>query len=183
MPGCWVHNKNDLYHIRFIHNKFGALPLKTFPKLGFWRKKVFEKIVGIKIVPMLNYVAYDKQKAIAKLAQELNWQHPGGKHFESLFTRLYQTYILPQKFKVDKRKAHLSNLIQSGQMMRREAILELSWPAISADALGADRRAVLAKLAISDIEFDKMMSDPPRLHSDYPQYFPGYTFLKALHVF
>ncbi|MEI2709148.1 MAG: hypothetical protein V9E96_09070 [Chitinophagaceae bacterium] len=32
------------------------------------------------------------------------------KHYESVFTRFYQGYILPVKFSIDKRKAHLSNL-------------------------------------------------------------------------
>ncbi len=82
--------------------------------------------MGSKIIPLLNYLEYNKQEAIAELEQKLNWQHSGGKHFESFFTRLYQTYILPVKFKVDKRKAHLSNLIQSGQMSREKAIAELA---------------------------------------------------------
>lgn len=98
MPGCWVHNKNDLYHILAIHKRFGSKSLKTFPRLGFMRKKYFEKILGIKIVPLLNYVKYDKEGAIKELQEKLDWKHPGGKHFESLFTRLYQTYILPVKF-------------------------------------------------------------------------------------
>ncbi|MCW3125562.1 MAG: biosynthesis protein WbpG [Bacteroidetes bacterium] len=179
MPGCWVHNKNDLYHIRSIHKKFGSIPLKTFPKLGFIRKKYFEKILGIKIIPLLNYVEYNKQGAIDLLEQKLEWKHPGGKHFESLFTRLYQTYILPVKFGVDKRKAHLSTLIQSGQISRKDALDELSKPIISSDALRADRTAVLAQLSILEADFEQMMAAHPRSHKDYPYYFYGYKWLRS----
>jgi len=178
MPGCWVHNKNDLYHIQSIHRRFGSKPLKTFPRLGFVRKKFFERIIGIKMRPLLNYVEYNKENAIKELQQKLDWKHPGGKHFESLFTRLYQTYILPVKFGVDKRKAHLSNLIQSGQMSREEAIRELAKEIISPEALHTDRIAVLTQLAISEPEFEEIMSTPPKAHTDYPCYFPGYISLK-----
>jgi N-acetyl sugar amidotransferase len=178
MPGCWTHNKNDLYHILSIHKRFGSKSLKTFPRLGFLRKKYFEKILGIKIVPLLNYVKYNKEEAIRELQEKLDWKHPGGKHFESIFTRLYQTFILPEKFGVDKRKAHLSNLIQSGQMQREEALKELSKEIISPEALLADRIAVLKKLELTDSEFAAIISNPPKAHSAYPRYFPGYNFLE-----
>ena len=180
MPGCWVHNKNDLYHIKSIQKRFGSMPLKTFPRLGFLRKKFFEKIIGIKIRPLLNYVEYNKESAIKDLQQNLDWKHPGGKHFESLFTRLYQTYILPVKFGVDKRKAHLSNLIQSGQMTREEALAELAKEVISPEALRVDRKAVLSKLGLTDEQFDAIMATPPKSHSEYPCYFPGYRFIKTV---
>lgn len=180
MPACWVHNKNDLYHIISIHRRFGTLPMRTFPKLGFIRKKYFEKLLGIRIIPLLNMVPYNKEAAIQVLQQELNWQHPGGKHFESLFTRLYQTYILPVKFRVDKRKAHLSNLIQSGQLSRGEALSALAAEIISPEALDTDMHRVLDKLDLSQEEFRRLMNIPPKCHDDYPCYFPGYSFLRAV---
>ncbi len=180
MPACWVHNKNDLYHITSIHTRFGTAPMRTFPKLGFIRKKYFEKILGIRIIPLLNLVPYDKEAAIQILQNELDWQHPGGKHFESLFTRLYQTYILPVKFGVDKRKAHLSNLIQSGQLSRAEAVDALAAEIISPEALSMDKARVLHKLGLSDHEFEELMALPPRAHFEYPCYFPGYSVWRAL---
>ena len=49
----------------------------------------------------------------------------GGKHFESVWTRFYQGYILPKKnLTSTKRKAHYSSLILSKQM-NRDAALEL----------------------------------------------------------
>ena len=50
------------------------------------------------------------------------------KHYESIFTRFYQGYILPNKFGIDKRILHLSTLIISKQLKRDEAIKELKSP-------------------------------------------------------
>jgi hypothetical protein len=59
------------------------------------------------------------------LEKELGWRRYGGKHYESIFTRFYQGYILPNKFGVDKRKLHYSTLIISGQISREQALLEI----------------------------------------------------------
>lgn len=154
-PVCWVHNKNDLYHIKSIHRKFGKVPLKTFPRLGFIRKKYFEKTGKIKIIPLLNFVKYNKAQAIAEMTHNFGWQYPGGKHFESLFTRLYKTYILPVKIGLDKRKAHNSNLIHSGQATRDEALTKLALPPISVSRLETDKQASLQKLAIDEKVFNE----------------------------
>ena len=59
------------------------------------------------------------------ISDKLNWTDYGGKHYESVYTRFYQSYILPVKHNIDKRRAHLSNLICSGQITRSYAINEL----------------------------------------------------------
>ena len=59
------------------------------------------------------------------LERELGWKYYGWKHYESIYTRFYQGYILPKKFGYDKRKSHLSSLICSGEMTREEALEEL----------------------------------------------------------
>ncbi|MBK8773971.1 MAG: N-acetyl sugar amidotransferase, partial [Chitinophagaceae bacterium] len=51
---------------------------------------------------------YIKDDVKLLLQKELNWKDYGGKHYESIWTRFYQGYILPVKFGIDKRKAHLS---------------------------------------------------------------------------
>jgi hypothetical protein len=51
-----------------------------------------------------------------------------GKHHESLFTKFYQGYILPTKFGVDKRRAHLSDRIRNGEMTRDEALTVIETP-------------------------------------------------------
>ena len=102
------------------------------------------------------------------LSSELGWNYYGGKHYESLFTKFYQAYILPEKFGIDKRKAHLSSLIRNGEITREDALKELKKPLYDAEKLYEDKKYVLSKLGFSEKEFEKIMKMPARPHSDYP---------------
>ena len=59
------------------------------------------------------------------LKKRFNYRPYPYKHYESVFTRFYQAYILPKKFGVDKRKLHLSNLIISKEITREQALINL----------------------------------------------------------
>ena len=61
-------------------------------------------------------MCYDKKDAMKIISDKLNWTDYGGKHYESVYTDFTQSYILPVKHNIDKRRAHLSNLICSGQI-------------------------------------------------------------------
>jgi hypothetical protein len=102
------------------------------------------------------------------LQDELGWKYYGGKHYESIYTRFFQGYILPKKFNIDKRRAHLSTLICSGQMSRQAALEELKDNSYSEGQQGEDREYVLKKLGLSSAEFDGIMSLPRRCSWDYP---------------
>jgi hypothetical protein len=119
-------------------------------------------------IPILNYVPYQKEAVKQRLRAELGWQDYGGKHHESVFTRFYQSYILPKKFGVDKRKSHLSTLICAGQLSRAEALEELGKPICPPELLEKDKRFVLKKLGFTEEEFDFYMEQPPVLHLAYP---------------
>src|SRR5690606_37998474 len=99
-----------------IHAKYGDLVLKTYPFFSILKKKYYLYFKKLSFVSPINWAPYDKQKIKAIISKEIGWIDYGGKHHESIFTKFYQNYILPTKFKIDKRKAHLSNLICSGQM-------------------------------------------------------------------
>ncbi len=83
------------------------------------------------------------------IKKELDWRDYGGKHYESQFTKFYQAYILPEKFHIDKRKAHLSTLICSGQMTRSEALLEMEKPLYDPAQLKSDKEYVMKKFGLS----------------------------------
>jgi hypothetical protein len=101
------------------------------------------------------------------LTDEFGWRDYGGKHYESVFTRFYQSYILPTKYGIDKRKAHLSNLILNGEVTRVEALAELSNPPDDPDRQKADKRYVAKKLGWSEAEFDEILALPPRRHEEF----------------
>ncbi len=170
LPKSWVYIKTDVKNIKAIHKLFGKKKIETFPFVStlqhLWNDKFTKKIRYINI---LDYINYNKIKAKEILKEELSWKDYGAKHFESIFTRFYQAYILPKKFGIDKRKAHLSSLICSGQITRKEAIDELKRdPYSSKKLLEVDKEYVLSNLGFSKAEFEKIMSEKPKSHLDYP---------------
>ncbi|MHC1783281.1 MAG: hypothetical protein AB9891_11120 [Anaerolineaceae bacterium] len=76
----------------------------------------------MKVFPILDYIPYVKEDVLGVLQNELGWEYYGGKHYESIYTRFFQGYILPKKFNIDKRRAHFSSLIRSGQKTREQEL-------------------------------------------------------------
>lgn len=165
LPKAWV-NK-DSTNLRNIHKTFGTIPLKSYPLQNRFQKLFQKWKEPLTSIPLLNYLPYNKQKAKQEIISELGWRDYGGKHYESVFTRFYQGYILPEKFKVDKRKAHLSNLIFSGQITKDEALEELKKPIYPPEQLAIDKPFVLKKLGFSEEQFNKYLTTPPAPHSEY----------------
>lgn len=164
LPTVWTNkNPNNLYD---IHQKFGTIPLIKYP--AKFKNGEYVKPKGtFRSIPLLNYLEYNKKKTKEIIAKELDWVDYGGKHYESIFTRFYQGYILPEKFKVDKRKAHLSNLIFSGQMEKKEALLELEKPIYPSHLLETDKEFVLKKLGFSQMDFEAYIKKEGIPHSFY----------------
>jgi N-acetyl sugar amidotransferase len=167
MPRAWGHTKGDLTNIKDIHHRYGTKTLKTFPHASVFKQAWYEYINKIQTLKPLNYIDYNRKQAKTFLAQTIGWEDYGHKHYESIFTRFYQAYILPVKFGVDKRKAHFSNLICSGQMTREQALKELEAPPYSPQQLRYDRVFVLDQLGLSPDEFERLMQLPPKPHSAY----------------
>lgn len=184
LPEPWVFKKQDAVNIKSIHKQYGTVPLKTFPFFDSFKKRYYSLALKIESVPLLNYVDYNKDAVKKILIEELNWKDYGGKHYESVWTRFYQGYILPEKFKVDKRKAHLSTLICSGQITKEQAIEELKQPIYDAEQLEIDKEFVLKKLGLSLAEFERIMLLPQQQHTDFDtelhSYFDKYPIFKPL---
>ena len=116
---------------------------------------------------ILNFVDYNKAEAKKTITAELGWRDYGGKHYESNFTKFFQAYILPEKFKIDKRKAHLSTLIFSNQITKEEALEELEKPLYKPEELELEKEFVLKKFGLTDKEWQDIMNTPPRSHYDF----------------
>lgn len=171
LPENWYHWKIDVLNIKAIHKKFGALKMKTYPTINFYQRLFMHYFPKTKVIPLLNYMDYNRNNAKQMLEVKLGWRDYGGKHYESIFTRFYQGYILPIKFNVDKRKAHLSTMICSQQITRQQALEEMKKPIYPPTQLKEDKEFVLKKLGLSDDEFEKIMKLPIKKHTDYPSYF------------
>ncbi len=183
LPKSWIHSKSDHINIKSIHKAFGTIKLKTFPFMDAKVKRYYQQVKGVTSISLLNYIDYNKQSVKNIIQHELNWKDYGGKHYESIWTRFYQGYILPKKFKIDKRKAHLSDLIFSRQITKEQALEELIKPIYDAEQLSTDYEFVLKKLGLSQADFDNIMQTPRRSHYDFDYEMPidkRYPILKPI---
>ncbi len=170
LPQSWYHTKLDVLNLKSIHKKYGKVKLKTYPTFNYLKKAYSNNILKLKVVNLLDYLDYNKDEAKKVIMEQFGWKDYGGKHYESIFTRFYQGYILPVKFKVDKRKAHLSTLINSGQITRAEALKEIEAPPYDPQQLVKDKEFVLKKFGFSETEFDSIMKLPVRSHLEFASY-------------
>lgn len=169
LPNSWGYNARDLRHLRAIWRKFGKRRARKYPTISFYQQYAYYPYVkGIRKVKLLNYIDYNKQRAMGILQSEYGWRYYGGKHYESRFTKFFQGYFLPEKFGYDKRRAHLSSLIVSGQMSRDVALEELNGDMYPRAELAEDRAFVLKKLGINDQEFQELLHGPRKTYEDYP---------------
>lgn len=168
LPRTWNYNRKfDLTNLKNIHRQFGERKIDKIPKLGFWQRLYYTQVTQLVDFSPLNYIDYNKKAVKALLARELGWVDYGGKHCENVFTRFYQGYILPVKFNIDKRKAHLSTLVFSEQLTRTEALAELSQPPYDLQTMRDDYEYVAKKLGFSLEEFNRMLTQPNRDHVEF----------------
>ncbi len=167
----WVWRKFDVMHIKDIHSKFGSLKkLSSFPFISTFKwhlMRIFK--IGAVFEEPLNLINYKKIQAITELEKEFNWENPGDKHSESLFTDFYQKYVLPKKFNVDKRLIHLSALIRNGEISRDEALKIIEKPPYDEKDLKLKRQLtfVSKKLGFEVDEFIEILNKEPVNHSYY----------------
>jgi N-acetyl sugar amidotransferase len=169
LPGEWTYGTWDWKYISGVHRRFGGGPLGSFPHRTM-TQVLRDKFAGqVQELALLNHVPYVKHEAAKILEERLGWRNYGGKHYESIYTRFFQGYILPRKFHIDKRKAHLSTLIGSGQITREAALAELATdPYGSAELQAVDKEFVLKKLELTEREFEEILALPVRTYRDYP---------------
>lgn len=168
MPNGWTWRKSDIINIRDIQHRFGTLKIKSYPTMGSLEFALIRKLeIPFGYIELLNAVNYRKNDAMTVLKNEFNWEYYGGKHYESVFTKFYQGYILPKKFGIDKRMVHWSALVRNGEMTREEACKEIARPIYTDVELQADKEYVCKKLEFSEQEFNDIMDDSPREHLFY----------------
>jgi N-acetyl sugar amidotransferase len=151
-----------------IHRRFGKIPLKSFPIVDIFKYKVYYKyVLGMQVVRILDFVPYIKKDAEQELSKRFGWQKFTHKHHESRFTRFFECYWLLQKFGYDKRRAHFSSLILTGQMTRDEALDRISRPEIDAQTLRQEFEYVANKLDLSVDELQAIFEGKNMACTDY----------------
>ena len=151
-----------------IHRRFGTRPLKTFPLVDIVQYKViYQRLLGMTVTRPLNLVPYVKRDAEQLLGSKFGWTPFKHKHHESRFTRFYEDYWLPRKFGFEKRRAHFSSLIMTGQMSREDALDRISRPEMDEHFLQQEFVYVANKLGLSVDEFRHIFEGPNRTYRDY----------------
>jgi N-acetyl sugar amidotransferase len=168
LPRAWSYGHFDWKYIRSVHKMFGTHRLRSFPHVGLLT--YYRRLLTQVRIDVLNYIDYNKNEAMRILQNELGWRYYGGKHYESIYTRFYQGYILPAKFGFDKRRSHLSSLICSGEITRQAALKELEKPTYPPTMQEEDREYVVKKLGFTDEQFEAIMEAPKKTFWEYPSY-------------
>ena len=167
-PIEWMYYQSDSIQLRDIHNKFGRLPLKNFPVTNIlWHKIYLPFIKGIKTLRPLDFLPYNKKKAMELLVKEFGYQEYPQKHFESRFTRFYESYWLPKRFGYDTRKVQYSSLILTHQMTRNEALDRLRSLPYNKETIKNDFEFISNKLSIDVEELQSYMDMDKKTYKDY----------------
>ena len=180
-PDAWHGPAMDAINIRAIHGRFGTQQLEDYRLVSFWQYYYYYPIVRrMRPIRLLNLYPFNKQDAITELSERVGWRTYPRKHGESLFTKYFQNYYLPEKFGMDKRRPHLSSLIASGQLTRAEARAQLDAPLYEPEELRRDQEYVARKLRIQPGEFESLLAAPPHVHTDFDNWSSRYNALKRV---
>jgi N-acetyl sugar amidotransferase len=167
-PLEWHYHASDLRQLKDIHRRFGKRPLKTFPTADIFKYKLYYRFIkGVRVIKLLNYVPYIKEKAMQELIDRFGWQKYAHKHYESRFTRFFEGYWLPKKFGYDKRRAHFSSVILTNQMTRKEALKRIAQPAYDEQTMSQDFEYVAKKMDLTVAELKEIMEGENKTYRDY----------------
>lgn len=167
-PLEWMYYQSDSIQLKDIHKKFGTIPLKSYPVTNIlWHKVYLPYFKGIKLIRPLDYVPYQKEEAMQLLVDKFGYQKYPQKHFESRFTRFYESYWLPERFGYDTRKIQFSSLILTGQMTRNEALEKLKQPGYDPENIHHEFEYVANKLGITIAELQHYFELPKKTFNDY----------------
>ncbi|MDA9985686.1 N-acetyl sugar amidotransferase [Alphaproteobacteria bacterium] len=167
-PIEWMYYQSDVRQLLDIHHQFGNHPLNTFPLTSIlWHKIWLPFFRGIKVVRPLDMVAYIKEDAKKFLSNRFGWQPYPQKHFESRFTKFYESYWLPKRFGYDVRRVQFSSLILTGQMDRKHALSLLKEPSYDESTIVNEIEFVANKLEISVEDLNSFLLLPKKSYKDY----------------
>ena len=170
LPNSWGSGVFDWRYMSAVNkrfdpsNKIGHLPHVSLAQ--YVLKQCLN--IGLKVYRPLHFLDFDRAAVAKHLLEQFDWKFYSAKHYESLFTKFDQGYILVKKFGFDKRRAHLSSLISSGNSTREQALEELEKPPYPLDTMEEDIEYFCMKLNITREDFEGMMKEKPKTMHDYP---------------
>lgn len=158
----------DTTLVKDIHRQFGTRPLKSFPLIDILEYKIYYRyVLGMQVAKPLNLLPFIKTEVEDLLETKFGWQRFQHKHHESRFTRFYEDYWLPKKFGYEKRRAHFSSLILTGQMTREEALDRISRPEMDEQFLRQEFEYVANKLDLTVSALQQIFEGENKTYRDY----------------
>lgn len=169
LPTVYGYDAMDYTNLKDVYKKNGRgiVSLKKYPHMGLL--KYFKMTyLDVKSVKLLDLIDYSKTEAIELLHDRFGWEYYGGKHFESRFTKWFQGYFLKAKWGYDKKRAHISCLVNNDEMTREEALIAMAdntdYPP---EQIEEDTEYILKKLDISKDEFKEILNGPKLTEDAY----------------
>ena len=170
-------NYFDGKYIKSIHNKFGELPMKSYPLMTFSRFIFWSLFARIKKIRPFWYIDYSKEEARSFLEKNYDWKYYGGHHLENRMTAFFHGIYAPQKFKTDFRNNTLSALVRNGKISRDAAWKEYSTPPkVEKDLLNYFKK----RLNLTSKEYKNVMARDSKFWFEYPTYKKKFEFLRPL---
>jgi len=182
-PRSWLSPAMDSINLKAIHEAYGEIELRDYPAVSFidyYLKYPF--INQMKPVRLLNYIPYRKELAIDELELRVGFKRYPRKHGESMFTRFFQEYYLIERYGIDKRRAHFSSQIVSGQLSRDDALQLLGEQLYSVGQLERDIDYICRKLEIPREVFKSYLNAPRKLADDFPNWNYRYLQMKRVQI-
>jgi N-acetyl sugar amidotransferase len=182
IPAGWNWYKYDKKNIKRICSKsFIGGKSSSFPFISTLDRIIFRRVFGINWISFLDFFDYKKEMAKDFLTDNYGYRPYPYKHYESIFTRFYQGFILPQKFGVDKRLPHLSALVVNGQLSKSEGLRMLQTSAYPSDReLQQDKEYFLKKMGWLASDLDGYLSRPEVSHEKYGSEVPVNRFVEKV---
>ena len=168
-PEEWgAHTGIDSILVKDILKKFGSKKRMKFEVLDIFYYKIYYRyFYKIKVIHPCNYLEFNKEKVEKLLFEKFGWEKFKHKHHESRFTRFFEDYWLVNKFGFDKRKAHFSSLILTGQLTRDEAINRLKNSELGENFHQKEMKFIANKLNITPEHLNELFNKPNKTVNDF----------------
>lgn len=169
LPLTWgYHVLKDEKLYRNIVKNFSKTKLKDTPIVGLKGEIYYKFIKRIKTIYPLNFVEYNKDEAKEFLMNNYEWKDYGGKHAESKITAFWQSYVMPEKYNMDYRRATYSSQIVSKQIDREQALELLKLLPYDIEKIKVDKKYIAKKYNISENQLEEYLNAPPKTFKDFP---------------
>lgn len=165
-------------YIKDIHNRFGKVPMKTYPLMTFWRFMYWTLIKRVKRIRPFWYINYSKADARKLLQEKYNWKYYGGHHLENRITAFNHIWVLYERFGIDLRNLSLAAGVRAGVINREDAINEYFYnePVMEEGLLEYFKE----RMGYSDMDLKRLKNLEKKSSKDYKTYRKYFQMMRPI---